>query len=738
MMMPEKNGGGGINGSGGKSAKKRIPKTCAAKKDPGERFSFTHLLPRILAVSAVSVVLAVVLSRAGLFAALENVVYDDRMRRTAFTARPSEDITVVLLDQESLEWGSSVCGWSWPWPRAVYGDIVDFFRRGGASAVAFDVLFTEPSVYGTGDDEAFAEACRQYGRVVQTVFFSEAQGTYSGWNENAPLPPGAAGLNPGSSPVLFPVDHIARSADLLGSINSVLDADGTVRRAAAYYMYGEYAVPTLAVAQLYAAGADAPDLETEPEEGRLLRFQNDITAYVPYNAKQILESYYAVRSGREPVLDPSLFEGSYVFFGFFAPGLFDICATPVSQNYPGVGVHITQLDNCLQDAFLEDIPGYVSFLLIVACALLGSVPFTLFQTASRRTAAVAPVVLFALSVCLYVVAAYVAFAAGFVSPVVPPVFALFCGFLSSSLVSYFSEGKKRRYLKQAFRQYLSPAVIDELVADPGRLKLGGERRRISIYFSDVQGFTSISEKLQPEELTALLNDYLSAMTDIILDSGGTIDKYEGDAVIAFWNAPTEQGDHARRALEAAVACQKKLDQMRPELEARAGRPFYMRIGLNTGNAVVGNMGSRSRFDYTMLGDSVNLAARLEGLNKQFGTYCMCTEASKNEAQEFGTELCFRELARAAVVGKKEAVTVYEPMPPEEYARRRETLSRFSEALSLFYSGKMAEALAAFEGIAGEDAAAKHYVGKCQALRASWGGADTAPAGWGGVWVADSK
>lgn len=685
-----------------------------------------------------TVVLTLTASIAGLFDTAENVFYDDRMRRTASSVRPSEEIAVVLLDQESLDWGNSENGWSWPWPRSVYADIVRFFEAGGAASVAFDVLFTEPSVYGSGDDGAFAEACRNYGRIVQTVFFSDTQGTVSGWKDTAPLPPGSEGKQPGDSPVLFPIDSLSASACVLGSINSLADSDGTVRKALAYYAYGEYQVPSLGVAQLYAAGKDAPVPEEEPAAGRFLKFQNDITAYVPYNAKQILESYYAVSAGEEPLLEPGMFRGMHVFFGFYAPGLFDICSTPVSSNYPGVGVHITQLDNYLQDAFLEPAPVSLSVLLLVFCALLGIVPFAVFQAASRKVSVLAPVLIFLLSLGLYIFSAYLAFAAGSILPVVPPVFSLFCGFLASALVSYFSEGRKRRYLKQAFKQYLSPAVIEELIANPDRLKLGGERKRISIYFSDVQGFTSISEKLPPEELTALLNDYLTAMTDIILDSGGTIDKYEGDAVIAFWNAPTEQEDHAKRALEAAVACQKKVAEMRPGLEARAGRPFYIRIGLNTGNAVVGNMGSNSRFDYTMLGDSVNLAARLEGLNKQFGTYCMCTDVSKREAEAAGTNLKFRELARAAVVGKKEAVTVFEPMPPEEYDRKKDVLSAFAAALSFFYEGHLKDALAAFEGISEKDAAAEHYAGKCRALIESWGGAENVPGDWNGVWVADSK
>ncbi len=694
-----------------------------------------NLILRSLAIAAASFALAAVLSAAGVFRSAENALYDHRMRVTASSVRPADEIVLILLDQDSLDWAARERGWSWPWARAAYGDIVRFFESAGAASVSFDVLYTEPSVYGASDDDAFAAACASYGRVVQTVYFDSVQGNVSGWKDGAPLPADTGDGTPGSTPALFPIDPLCRSAAVLGSITGSSDADKTVRRAAVYYRYGSYNVPALGAAALQAAGAALPPADSEPESGRLLRFQSGLDAYVPYSAAQILQSYDAVLAGEQPLLDPEQFEGAYVFFGFYAPGLFDICTTPVSSVYPGVGVHVTQLDNMLQNSFIRPVPAGVSALLLLLCAILGTVPvFASEAVSSRRFGVYAASVLFAVEAASYTAAAYAAFAAGVLIPLVPPLAALAAGFGASVVVSYNQEGRQRRYLKSAFRQYLSPVVIEDLIAHPERLQLGGERRRISMYFSDVQGFTGISEKLDPASLTSLLNDYLSAMSAIILESGGTIDKYEGDAVIAFWNAPVAQADHARRALEAAVACQEKLAQLRPELEKRAGLPFFMRIGLNTGEAVVGNMGSHSRFDYTMLGDAVNLAARLEGLNKQFGTYCMCTEAAKTEAEAAGTALRFRELARAAVVGKSEAVTVYEPMSAAKYDGRSGDFTVFAEALALFYEGRFTDSAALFKSIRQTDAAADHYVRKCAELIAE----PPDPAAWRGVWVATSK
>ncbi len=697
---------------------------------------------RVVLIVAATTALTLGLDWIGLFQRPENMLYDSRMVATAASHRPSDEIVLVLLDQDSLDWAQQELGWSWPWPRSAYGDIVSYFSLGGAASLAFDVLFTEPSVYGEQDDLAFAAACRDYGRVVQTVYFDAIQGNSSSWKADFPPPPvqieSSEAISPeaGSSEgLLFPIDSIASAAAVLGNVTGSSDSDKVIRRARAYRAFGSRLVPTLGVASFFAAGQEGPVPATEPTEGRLLRFHPSLDSYVPYSAGQILQSYYAILAGEEPLLESELFRDMYVFFGFYAPGLFDICTTPVSAVYPGVGVHVTQLDNYLQDNFLSPAPLFLAVALVVVMSLLGAIPLSLAEALHFRKlnvlAAVAWVVVFGL---LFVALAYLAFAAGLVLPMVMPLASLFLAFFSATIVSYRQEGRQRRYLKSAFRHYLSPAVIETLIAHPESLVLGGERRHISIFFSDVQGFTSISERLSPEELTSLLNDYLSEMTDIILESGGTIDKYEGDAIIAFWNAPVGHRDHGRRAVETMIRCQERLAKLRPELERRAGRPFYMRVGINTGDAVVGNMGSKSRFDYTMLGDSVNLAARLEGLNKQFGTYSMCSAATRDEALAWGTKLRFRELARVAVVGKSGAVTVFEPMPPDEFERRYRVLKVFVFSLRLFYQGKFREALRGFSAIRHLDPPAARYVEKCRELIRN----PPDLASWKGVWVATSK
>ena len=315
--------------------------------------------------------------------------------------------------------------------------------------------------------------------------------------------------------------------------------------------------------------------------------------------------------------------------------------------------------------------------------------------------------------------------------IIAPLFCFIFSFLESIFYSYATEGKQRRFIKTAFTQYLSPSVINQLLINPDKLKLGGEKRRISIFFSDIQGFTTISEPLSPEQLTDLLNKYLSEMSDIILKNNGTIDKYEGDAIIAFWNAPLDTNNHELKAIETAIECQKRLDELNPEFTKISGHPLFTRIGINTGDAVVGNMGSSKRFDYTMFGDSVNLASRLEGLNKEFGTKILCTEETITNAIKQGSSLQFRLIAYAKVIGKDKSVPVYTPLTQEDYSNHEEEIKTFEKGLELFVAGKFNEAKIIFSENT-KDLPSIKYAQRCDYL------IKNPPSQWKGEWQALSK
>ncbi|MBF0204281.1 MAG: adenylate/guanylate cyclase domain-containing protein, partial [Desulfamplus sp.] len=451
------------------------------------------------------------------------------------------------------------------------------------------------------------------------------------------------------------------------------------------------------------------------------------------------------------------FKDKYVFFSFSAPGLFDLRASPVDSVYPGVEIQATMLDNFLAGDFIRESPEYSVILWVLSWAIICALCISFLK-------GVIPLVLAGGSgLALPVIISFLAYNAGIWLPLVVQETASILAIFLSLGLNYASEGRQRRFIKNAFSQYLSPIFIEQLIQHPEKLKLGGERKELSIFFSDLQGFTSISENLTPENLTSFLNNYLSAMTEIIHEEGGTVDKYEGDAIIAFWNAPLDVPNHGYHAVRAALRCQKKLTQMRPEMKKIVGTDIRMRIGLNTGFAVVGNMGSYSRFDYTMLGDSVNLAARLEGANKEFGTYTMIsasthtasTRTVSNHTASIRTasihtdltpkafngetsEFVFRELARLAVVGKKEAVTVFEPMLPEDFEINRDVYTTYRNGLQLFYNGQLQEAVEIFSAIADKDSPASAYVKKCNELLLTTDSSSLQPDNWNGVWTMTSK
>ena len=253
------------------------------------------------------------------------------------------------------------------------------------------------------------------------------------------------------------------------------------------------------------------------------------------------------------------------------------------------------------------------------------------------------------------------------------------------------------------------------------------KRELTILFTDLAGFSTFSERLSPEELTALLNDYLTEMTDIILAEGGTLDKYEGDAIIAFWNAPLQQDDHAVRACRAVLRCQRRLAELRDIYRERTGAELRMRVGLNTGEVVVGNMGSSQRFNYTILGDAANLAARLEGANKAFGTETMVSQSTWDQVSD---RFSGRQLADLRVVGRKSAVGVYELTGLAEDATPSHWPT-FDEGLKWFWAGDFKAALAKFESLP-DDPAACHYVERCRQLIME------PPSDWDGVWELTSK
>jgi adenylate cyclase len=670
-----------------------------------------------------------------------------RVKALAAPSPSTEKIKVILLDQASLDWAASEMSLSWPWMREVYSTMLDFCRRGGAKVVVFDVLFSEPSSYMVADDVLFGEHIGFQNNFVTTLFLGETAGQTEVWPEEVPRSPvEVRGLEawlqatPQASIVepraTFPIAEISGPAALLGSVKEEMDGDNNFRRAAPFRVFDGSAVPMLGLGAYLVADHTAPyALDIKPgrltvgdkhipldAHGRtILKFRGKSGAHESLSAAAILQSELRIQEGGTPVIDPEELRDSYVFFGFSAPGLKDLKSVPISGDYPGVEVHATFLDNLLEQDFIRDAPrGWVVISTLIL-AIVGAILIVRCRTVIQS-------VLWAtLLVGAPIATGFVLYAMNWWWPIMVQEVAVLLAIGLAEIVNYATEGKQKRFIKSAFKQYLSGDVIDQILIDPSQLKLGGEKRELSIFFSDLQGFSAISEKLGPVALTALLNDYLTDMSDIIMEEGGTVDKYEGDAIIAFWNAPMAQADHAVRACRTALRCQRKLTERRREFYDRTGVNLYMRIGIHTGEVVVGNMGSNNRFNYTVLGDAANLASRLEGANKQFGTYLMVSEVTWRQAH---AEFFAREIGSIMVVGRKAPVRVYEVL-----GERNEVpppwLEAWNAAMADCQSARWSEARKAFDAFPDDPLAMKYreHLGKL---------GDGGPAAWDGIWKLTEK
>jgi len=657
-----------------------------------------------------------------------------RVRFFSQRETPSQQVRLILLDQASLGWAQRENGWGWPWPREVYGAISAFCARGGARVLALDLLFTEPSVYKVADDEAMGQALRAGTPAVLALM---PGGSQDAWPQYMPRPDLRTNMTALAQPthLLFPVPEVAAGAAAAGHVAGAPDADGVFRRISPFCRFDRVDIPALGLAtwlsayagpasvtasagQLHVGGKTVP---LDQHGNAILRFRGyrDLTEAV--SAAAVIQSELRLREGETPTLSPETFKDCYVFVGCSAPALLDLRPTPVNPKCPGVILHATFVDNLITDSFIADAAVPMVILAVMATAIAGAVSLTY----GGRWWQAGPLSAVWLGGPMLV--GFAAYAHGQWWPVAAHETASALSLVGALAANYWAEGRQKAFIKQAFRHYLSGEVIEKIIRDPKHLQLGGEKRELTIMFTDLAGFSTFSERLGPVELTTLLNDYLSEMTDIILEEGGTLDKYEGDAIIAFWNAPLAQPDHAVRACRAALRCQRRLAELRDTYQQRTGAALRMRVGLNTGEVVVGNMGSHKRFNYTILGDAANLASRLEGANKAFGTETMVSESTWRLAS---SEFRGRKLADLRVVGRKTAVAVYELTGFATDAAPR-GWDMFAAGLTCFREGNFAGAREVFEKLP-DDPAAQRYLRRCAELCAQ------PPASWDGVWGLTEK
>jgi adenylate cyclase len=629
---------------------------------------------------------------------------------------PGDDIVVAWIDQDSMDYMDEN-GYPFPWPREVYAQALQHLVAVGARAVAFDLLFDQRGD-NAEDDRGFGAALAENAGDALAMKFVEHRETGRDAEETAAF--AARGLDaPGLARarehgLVLPLPELAAGADQLGFVNIRPDADTVFRRYDLLRLWGPpgeapRAYPSLALAAALAraptesvslrtggglALGSAPVVATDEGARMLLNFRGKEFTFEPVKFVNILESINRLDQGQAPLYPPERFRDKIVLVGIHAEGYEDAHPTPLSDRFPGVELHATALDNLLRGDALSA-PRWELPLAAVAAVLATAVVFAL-------PGVVAPLVALAVLLALGLAAALWAWTALVAVPLAAPALAGGTSAAGAFLYRLVVEGKQKRELQRAFRSYLAPEVLREVLRDPGAVRLGGEVREVTLFFTDLQGFTGLAEHTRPAELVAFLNDYFTRMCRPVLVERGVIDKFIGDALMAFFGAPIASPDHGRAAVRAALEALEVSAKISAELATRGLPPIQTRIGIHTGSAVVGNMGSSERFDYTAIGDTVNLASRLEGANKAFGTRCLVSETAwAMTGVGEGSEVLGREVGRIGVVGRQAPIRVFEPLALRARATPAELAlaERWSAAVRALQAGERVECRAVLEGCA---------------------------------------
>jgi len=719
---------------------------------------------------------------------LRNAAFD-QFQRLKPRVQPIEKsyVRIVDIDDESLRRIGQ-----WPWPRDRLATLIRNLHARGAVVVTLDMIFSEadrlsprqlaerPDMTAFRDklkalpdtDAALAKAIA--GGPVVTAFVLN--------NGKVGTPPAKTGFAWGGydpaafifqfSGAVINLPAIDKSAAGAGAINYIGGQDQIVRRIPTVLRIGSTLYPSLFAETLrVASGARGFKIRTSGASGESdAGSRTGITAIqigqapVPTDANGQLLLYYAKIEPRRFIpawqvlngsVDASAIKNRIVLIGTSAAGLKDLRTTPLGVAVPGVAIHAQAIDQVLAGLHLRR-PDFADGMELALIAVMGAI---LILTLSRL-GAIGGGIAFGTVIVLLAGGAWYAFAReGLLLDPTWAIISMTVVFLATTLLTYIRAERQRNRVRNAFGHYLAPAMVERLARNPASLTLGGEMRDLTILFSDVRGFTGISERFDAAGLTAFMNDYLTPMTDAVLARGGTIDKYMGDAIMAFWNAPIDTPNHANEACLTALDMMKRLDELnrtvRIPLKENEQKPPPLRIGIgiNTGPCSVGNMGSEQRFDYSALGDDVNLASRLEGLTKQYGVAVIVGEATRQAAAEFA----FVELDLIRVKGKSAPARIYALLGDPITARTPEFL-RLAEAhqsfLTLYRSCAWSDALTQIEicqsGGHNPNSAAlasyysmmkarvRHYQNVLIEPRKGDGQDAGAPFGWDGVHIAEEK
>ncbi|MBN2141569.1 MAG: adenylate/guanylate cyclase domain-containing protein [Desulfovibrionaceae bacterium] len=703
---------------------------------------------------------------------LDYKIYDHLLKKYHTTKTTGLPV-IVDIDEKSLaELGQ------WPWPRYRVALLLARLRQAGVLAVGLDILFAEPdrtspevlknqlknelkveiSFQGLpkgleNNDQVLAEVLKKGPFVLGYNFIFDkkeeedlAAISQAGTCSVRPIQAAVLGSTD-SKPLdralysalgaVCPLAVLAEAAPQCGFFTTAPDFDGVLRRVPLLIHWQGKLYPSLALAGLLqATGKRHLLLKLSPAGVESLRLGKTV---IPLDKKgQILVNWrgghhsYPYISASDVLAGragPKELKDRIAFIGTSAAGLKDLRTTPFETSYPGVETHANIIDSIIARDFIS-IPDWapgVEFMALLAAGLLT----TLLLTWARAHWLVAP--LLVLSYGMYLGCGYVFSSFKiYVSPLYSYL-ALGLNFSLITVLKFWREEKQKKFIQGAFSHYLAPAVISQILDNPGALTLDGQEKEVSIMFSDIRSFTSLSERLTPTQVTDLLRDYLTPMTAVITDNSGTLDKFIGDAVMAFWNAPLDVPGHQAKAVQSALEQLDKLEELNKLFLEKFGFTINIGLGIHCGTVRVGNMGSADLFDYTLIGDSVNLASRLEGLTKFYGQRIV---VSADIAQACGEAFSFVELDRVKVKGKEKPITIYTVLTRDQAGQRQAEIKAYEAALGLYKAGNFDQAGQGFSSLSGqnpENPLYKLYQERCEHLIA-----EPPQGGWDGVFTHKTK
>jgi adenylate cyclase len=630
--------------------------------------------------------------------ALENQTLD-LFYRVRPVVPPPADLLIVAIDEPSFQ----ELKHPWPWPRRLHAELVRRLVAGGARLIIFDVIFADAT--NPEDDKLLADAFREAGNVILGTTFEVTK-------------------DPRFSRRILITPHktFQRAAKQKGLCIVNPDADGVVRRFR-LSSGGRETIPLVAFRLI------RPNTSFSPHLTGLINYAG------PSRSIDTV-AYYQVIDAERP-LPTSRIRGRIVLVGH----MLEASATPQSkadafytpffarggQLMSGVEIQGNILNTLLDASWGRELPLWLRLALLVGVILLASLALIRLKPLSGMIVTAASLLLIA----------FISFGLFYFMRFWFPPFLLSTGLVmvySGNVLShYFVEAREKRWIRQAFGRYVSPSVVEVIITHPERLELGGEELETTVLFADLEGFTQLSEIMPPQTLIGLLNDYFTPMTQIIMSYRGTLDKYIGDALMALWGAPVPLPDHALRACLAALEMQQTMAELQADWQAQGLPPMVARLGLHTGPVVAGNVGSRERFNYTVLGDTVNLASRLEGVNKVYGTRVLLSEETSQRVKD---RLLVREVDLVQVKGRAQPVRVYEllgSLPPDGLPP---WLDHFAAGLQAYRHRQWEEASQAFGEVLllkPGDRPTQVFLGRCRFFAVA-----PPPSEWQGVFNLDVK